>query len=788
MRHPSHPHKLLRQTMVRLAALLLAFCLLPLAAPLARAETRPVTNLFGSTLSDLGDSIISLATVGDTLYIRTYRNLYAYTPGDSAPRQLLDEEQEAGMYNIMFASEESEEAIQPGFNHIFSDGERLYTLDANTFSLYTVTVKDGAAVLSDPVPMDLEEFITGDEPYRYLENPVWSKILDGRLYMKLYNYDEKPVDLYSFDIKTGEKKAHAATHLQAADVYRDGKLIAVFADPSDMYDMETQTMKKPQLVIFNPADDSVEPLDASQPTSDSYTMGPLYYDAAEDSLYTYTETDVYRLDGDMKTPRLVGYLPMFGQSWFLPSGLQPLSDGRLAIAFNQNIFLRERTEEGLKGVTVLTMTGGMDDPEIFARVLMEMDDIVLRRAEEGNAYLDAEQLATMFLTGNVTQDIMAISMYGFDMDKLIQKGYLADLSDNQAIKDYVDAMSSNINQPIMQDGKIYALPASIMLIPLSAYVQPFEDLGLSYPTTLMGLLDLAEQWLDGLAQEHPDYVLFQDGGNLKETLQRLVIDIYVTNTLGAGDELVFDTPMFRALMQRLDGLDFGDLGLSPDWETEEGRSAMEELWGKTPLFEANMGFEPRYAVARYHSAERAYQPLMLPLEEGQPAYSEGDIRMLVVMSTSQNQEVARRFLEHFLDKLDQVDKAAMNPEATAAIPNPLHDQELAQLEKSLRDMEAQLEKAEGVLRSDLEEGVRHTKEYLALVREEGKYLASEEDMARIHEVVGHLVIFDGLRNAQRKAFRSDYSLLQQYFDGAISLDQFIRQVDDKLRLVRMEYQ
>ena len=62
-------------------------------------------------------------------------------------------------------------------------------------------------------------------------------------------------------------------------------------------------------------------------------------------------------------------------------GLLPLPDGRLAVTFGVSTFIRERTEKGLEGVSVLSFAGGMDDPDMLTRALMEMDNVVLRRVE-----------------------------------------------------------------------------------------------------------------------------------------------------------------------------------------------------------------------------------------------------------------------------------------------------------------------------------------------------------------------------------------------------------------------
>ena len=74
----------------------------------------------------------------------------------------------------------------------------------------------------------------------------------------------------------------------------------------------------------------------------------------------------------MKEKKLIGYLPMFSNFSVTGAGIIALPDGRLAIPFAQNIFLREKTEKGLEGYAVLRMSGSLDDTQALMRVLMEM--------------------------------------------------------------------------------------------------------------------------------------------------------------------------------------------------------------------------------------------------------------------------------------------------------------------------------------------------------------------------------------------------------------------------------
>ncbi|MDI9521090.1 MAG: hypothetical protein QM308_08085 [Bacillota bacterium] len=771
--------------LLRVFSLLLVLTLLP-SLPAAAEEKPAPKNLFGSELMDKSETVTSAAAVKDTLYFLTSTSLYAYTPGDEKAQRLTDS-------HVDVKNEQDEIVNSLSLNAIFSDGERLLGFNGSDQQLYSVSIEDGKLQLTDPVKLDVEQFMQGDGTFSYFEMPIWMQILDGKLYMKFPNYENKPADLYSFDLKTGEKTEHKVAHLQAITPYKDGTYLAVFKDPQQYYDEATSERVWPKLVVYDPKDESVTPHASGYRFDQSEVeIFSLYYDAAEDSLYTCTDTDLYRLDGDFKTPRLIGYLPTFGSFMQLPNAIFSLADGRLAILTGQNVFVRERTEAGLTDTVALTMAGSLDDPTILSRIMMEMDNVVIRRME-GTEYnqLTSEQMATLFLTGNIPADLMAINSQSFDMDNLIKKGYLVDLSGNEKITGFVNKMAPNLSSSLIKDGKIYGLPANTMVMPLTVYPERFKELGIEIPTSIMGLLDLVEQWVDGLGEKDPDYTLFSFGDNMQDSMRQYVFDRYVSYALGAGDELSFDTPIFRKLMEKLSSIDFGDYATDISIEQQMDDGFWQDVFSKKQLIEINAGFELPYLVSRnnFEGPEEQSQALVLPLEDGMDAFVEGDITLFSVLQTSEKKELAIEFLGNYVDKMDEIVKASFDLEANEPIINPNYEQEARQFAKYIADMEKQLREAKDeAVKSNLEQNIKGLKEEAEYQKQRNQYLATSDVLKMIHSYVSNMYIMSGRANAQRQAYYENYELRQQYFDGVISLDQFIKQMDDKLRLVRLEYQ
>lgn len=767
-------------------ALLLGVILALSAFPGWGEEAGSVSNLFGSSLLEEENMVQSMARAGDALYIRTTDALYTFTPGDPGPVKVAD--MASTEEERFFTGQEGEPGYQLRILTIFGEGEQLYGLEPFQQTLYILEIRDGQAVASHPVKMDLSSYISGEGVYRYV-NMMPLALIDGRLYIKTENYEDLPGDLASYDIHTGERTEHQVNHLQSLAAFKDGQLIALRQNPNQRYSDETGEEVPAEIVLFDPRTDSLTETTGSLPfSSSSGSYSPLWYDENQDMLYAYSETDVFRFQGPLFERETIGYLPMFGAFWIPEAGgLQPLPDGRLALGFARNVFIRPGTEEGLKGTTVIRFSGEMDDPSVLQKALMAADDLVLRQTENNYGYLDQQTLASLFLTQSVETDLMSINASGFDVDKLIEKGYLLDLSGSAIIREFMEDISPGLSSPLMKDGAIYGIPFTFMALTGNAYLKPFEELGLSVPESVEELVSLTETWVSGFGDEHPEYAMFLNEMDIRSAMRRMVMDKYVAAMLGRG-ELVFDTPVFRDLMNRVETINYGDYALEPDWEDPVYAAQAEEHWNKTALLENDMYVEPQFAVGMNNSGDRRYVPLAVPLKQGEATYQDVDITLLVALSGSPHKEQTIRLLEEIVVNMDILTKAAMTPGYTQAIPNPNYEKGLKAWQISLNRLSRQLENTQGAEKSNLEEEYnKAVVKQFEEAKESMRFLATQEDLAMVHDLVSKLYVNTGLANAQRRAFYENYSLLEQFYDSAITLDQFIQLMDDKMRLVRMEY-
>lgn len=250
---------------------------------------------------------------------------------------------------------------------------------------------------------------------------------------------------------------------------------------------------------------------------------------------------------------------------------------------------------------------------------------------------------------------------------------------------------------------------------------------------------------------------------------------YVDNMLGTGQALTFDTPLFRGLMARLEGLDTKGLDSGESWE-------------KLPLIEPAVQAEPRFPPGRSPGGDRDSRYLVLPMADGQPAAIQANASLVVVMAASQHKEAALRFVETLIQAQHPVDQAVYKPEATASIDNPDFEAGRKRLELAVDQLTAQVQQAEAAHKTRLQSRLDRAMTELADYEATARYLITAEELAVFHQLVARSYIRTGLQDTLAQAVWDQQDLPSQYMEGAISLDQMIAQLDDKLRLIYMENQ
>ena len=217
------------------------------------------------------------------------------------------------------------------------------------------------------------------------------------------------------------------------------------------------------------------------------------------------------------------------------------------------------------------------------------------------------------------------------------------------------------------------------------------------------------------------------------------MDSYMLYISQPENEFSFDTPLFRELMAAFEAVDFEALGAS-----EEGMEYIYDMGG-TMFYTYGTSFSP-------YVTGNSPKMLYLGLDEGMQPLVSTDVTVAFVNPFSQNRDLAIEYLEY------------------ASEIASLETQLLGAEEVDKQALEATLEEMQGY-RDDFEKNNR--------------YNASEESIAAYREVAGYIVVSTYL-GMDSETSNEYYEQRNQYIDGAITLDEFIRNIDQKLQMIVLE--
>ena len=768
--------------------MLLVLLMLPLAGLAAeQAQEKNVDIPLVLQEGMHSESLIGVLTLGGTLYTWTFDGLYALREKDNKLELVASTKLEQP------ADQEGEDAAEDKNSmeilHLtvfLSDGQNLYGFSSETADLYPLTIQDQQLVPGTPLHLgseDRKSSYTDSEGgehtyYRSFENMA---LHGGRVYgMVQPENGNESAQLYSFDLATGEEMKHEVEHLRGFTPYKDGKFLVLTLDSENAWDNVTNTMRSPMLLMLDPSDNRLTEMGLLGNNSFARYGSSLLYDAANDRiLYTVPNAVIRRMaDG---TEEKCAYLP-FGDSWGGSGSIAALlGDGRFAIVQEGTLYLRSTDPKDLPSKSLL-IYGSWED-EAHKNALVSMPDTSVSILQN-KWFSSAQELGQAMIGGEDGIDILSLESAWMDLQNLMQKGYAADLSSYPFVQQYMDSLYPFLKDMCMQDGKIYGVPIRLNITPIGFNVPVLEKLGLKVPTTFAELCDLVKTW----QEQHTDngeYLLVNQPES--NWLMGILMQTYMNHCVATGQEINLDTPLFREMMAQMqtvpasfyhqEKLDYEDM------------AAMNEFFNKPSLIYIGYGFDLRSRtyemMGQRNDAPTIYNNLKATADG--PAPLAVTATLLMVNSKSKDVENAVRYLENYLRSMPAHESLMLLPGQNEPVEDKDYERRLTNIEDRLERMKKALEKAEGADKTQLEESLKTNQEEYETYKENGKYSISKEvieDYRRLMEGAY------GLTFGNNRLFRLNefHELRSRLEEGQVSLDQFISEVDAKLRLIRLEQQ
>ena len=379
-------------------------------------------------------------------------------------------------------------------------------------------------------------------------------------------------------------------------------------------------------------------------------------------------------------------------------------------------------------------------------------------------------------------DIYTLSLTDSAFTALMNRGFLSELSSSDTLSAEVGAMYDSIQNAVMKDGELYAVPMYLyancltinekLLTEKLGYTE--EQLPQNWAEVFGLLSDLAATHK---LEEYPEVSLLGPGyieSDVKSNFFAMMMDSYYVWLDADEANLTRAGGVLEGLCEAFEAIDWSAFGLPTEYEEN----------GEWEYVEENILFSNDNVQPGYYRSE-SFEPLLLSIADGEAPMISTEISVAFVNPFSTHREAAIEYLELTFSKIDKTTRIALMPGENEPILSPWYEENLKYYDETIADYEAQLadEKLDEENRDMLEQSLADMKQWREEYEKKGQWQVSAEDIERYREYAQYLV-------PMRSAIWNDggYSQISQYMDGAITAKQLCSEMEKTLQMQRLEGQ
>ena len=379
-------------------------------------------------------------------------------------------------------------------------------------------------------------------------------------------------------------------------------------------------------------------------------------------------------------------------------------------------------------------------------------------------------------------DIYTLSLTDSAFTALMNRGFLSELSSSDTLSAEVGAMYDSIQNAVMKDGELYAVPMYLyancltinkkLLTEKLGYTE--EQLPQNWAEVFGLLSDLAATHK---LEEYPEVSLLGPGyieSDVKSNFFAMMMNSYYVWLDADEANLTRAGGVLEGLCEAFEAIDWSAFGLPTEYEEN----------GEWEYVEENILFSNDNVQPGYYRSE-SFEPLLLSIADGEPPMISTEISVAFVNPFSTHREAAIEYLELTFSKIDKTTRIALMPGENEPILSPWYEENLKYYDETIADYEAQLadEKLDEENRDMLEQSLADMKQWREEYEKKGQWQVSAEDIERYREYAQYLV-------PMRSAIWNDggYSQISQYMDGAITAKQLCSEMEKTLQMQRLEGQ
>ena len=630
--------------------------------------------------------------------------------------------------------------------------------------LYRVRFAEEAAacVLESVVELDLEGFYAN---YSALRQPLLCAD-------QLFGIADVPngSELVCFDLESG---SYTALSRQTLALARYDEEAILFAE------------SRPEGVLLRklwPNSLQMEDVCVLSVATDAF--GALCYNAGEDAAYFAQGKTLYRIAlAQGGTPEIVRGIPTESYSRNVPC---ITSDGYLITADYACVAKSQLAGEGTAlriayPPDYLTVDADLNIIAVPHPDMVALLDAAQRRFAAGQtdvAVIVSNQsvdIAQELLTQSATYDIFLVHAQDAAFETALAQGYMHAL-DSASLTEYVQGMYPGIQNAVMREGALFALPLAMAFEQGPSYSPAaFAALGLQPPQTWPEYLALLASLPDLLAEQEDIAISAQSHEQLARATLFQLIRQFSYEAFAQGTVPDFAAEAFCALLAQFEAIDFARLA---PWCGGEGESA-HVLLARALDFDIRVQY--RIPVGGVRDKGEGI-PLLLSTGAQSPQLLPADLTVAFVNPYSQQPATAIALLEALRECTDIAVQMQFCPGMNEPVPDENTPDLLAAAQQEVAEWEALIaETTEETELATLEGLLSSAQETLAWL-EARAWVISEESIAQYRALAENLWVKPW---SPLESGAAD-DVLDEYLHGSIPGDVLITRLNSTIAMAMAE--
>ena len=374
-------------------------------------------------------------------------------------------------------------------------------------------------------------------------------------------------------------------------------------------------------------------------------------------------------------------------------------------------------------------------------------------------------LQNALLAGDSNVDLFVVSSDDLYYD-VLSKGFAASLSDSEILRTLTSDYYPWAKSILFQNEELRAIPVSIISDYWTGNQTKWQELGFEhFPQTYDELFENAERWKEEFADEYPEYCLFESIGGLSGVIQSIVHQ-YLLEYEDWRQAVDFDTPEFRGIIQSI----------------LAHRDIFDDENGGMPLL---MNYS-QYLGTGYNDEDLVESILPPALSSNSGQVVSGCMDLLVLSPRSQHREEAIQFMEYYLSHLDALTMYQIDSGKTEPLRQDGYNEAISILEEQKSYLESWINSlTDGEKITELQSELEAIQKRIDIQNSVWRF--SKDDILIYREIAGHISIptktIYPVSGIESEVFNT---IIDSFSNGSISLEQFIRVLNEKSRMIFME--